>query len=197
MYLDFFVNCVKNILKTLYTYGGMAPAFAVVFMFAYMKLRERGLKETVRLWVKEFKENSEYRRIFVLAFYSAILLGRTVFCRDISAYPLGHLLGAWLHDENGRITTTGIENIILFIPMSAILIWALYDRLFGSRRVSLWRIIKLSTSFSFIISLSIEFVQLMLKSGRVQISDLVFNTAGGLIGGVIYYIIYKIKHKGE
>ena len=40
---------------------------------------------------------------------------------------------------------------------------------------------------SFLFSLSIEVCQIILRVGTFQISDLVTNTAGGLIGGIIYW----------
>ena len=46
---------------------------------------------------------------------------------------------------------------------------------------------------SFLFSLSIEVCQIILRVGTFQISDLVTNTAGGLIGGIIYWGCYKLK----
>ena len=47
---------------------------------------------------------------------------------------------------------------------------------------------KIVAVFSFII----EFTQLLFHLGTFQISDLTYNTLGGAVGGVIYYIGYKI-----
>jgi hypothetical protein len=30
-----------------------------------------------------------------------------------------------------------------------------------------------------------------------EISDLVYNTLGGTVGGAVYYAIYRVRHKGE
>ena len=43
--------------------------------------------------------------------------------------------------------------------------------------------------FSFVI----EFSQLLFHLGTFQISDLVYNTLGGTVGGLAYYIIYKFS----
>ena len=37
----------------------------------------------------------------------------------------------------------------------------------------------------------IEFTQLLFHLGTFQISDLTYNTLGGAVGGVIYYIGYN------
>lgn len=40
-----------------------------------------------------------------------------------------------------------------------------------------------------------EFSQLLFHLGTFQISDLVYNTLGGTVGGLAYYIIYKFRHR--
>ena len=47
------------------------------------------------------------------------------------------------------------------------------------------------TVFSFMI----EFTQLLFHLGTFQISDLTYNTLGGAVGGVIYYLGYSRKRK--
>ena len=47
--------------------------------------------------------------------------------------------------------------------------------------------------FSFVI----EFSQLLFHLGTFQISDLVYNTLGGTIGGLMYYVIYRFRHRNE
>ena len=61
----------------------------------------------------------------------------------------------------------------------------------GSVGSTVWTGIK----FSFLFSISIEFLQLFLRLGTFQLSDIVYNTLGGLLGGLIYFIAYKIKHR--
>lgn len=48
--------------------------------------------------------------------------------------------------------------------------------------------VKAVAIFSFII----EFAQLLFHLGTFQISDLTYNTLGGAVGGVIYYIGYRL-----
>ena len=44
-----------------------------------------------------------------------------------------------------------------------------------------------------IFSISIEMLQLFLRLGTFQLSDLFYNTVGGMIGGLMYYGIAKAK----
>lgn len=48
---------------------------------------------------------------------------------------------------------------------------------------------------SFIFSAGIEFSQLFLRLGTFQFSDLVYNTVGGLLGSLTYWIGRKIKNR--
>ena len=54
-----------------------------------------------------------------------------------------------------------------------------------------------STKITFLFSFTIEMLQLFLRLGTWQLSDLFYNTLGGVVGGLIYYIGYKIKHRGK
>ena len=54
--------------------------------------------------------------------------------------------------------------------------------------VCVWQSVKVV----FFFSLSIEFLQLFLRLGTFQLSDFFFNTLGGLIGGIIYFVSVKI-----
>lgn len=47
--------------------------------------------------------------------------------------------------------------------------------------------------FWFLFSLTIEFLQLFLRLGTFQLSDLCYNTLGGAIGGVLYWMGWKVK----
>ena len=45
----------------------------------------------------------------------------------------------------------------------------------------------------FLFSLTIETLQLMLRLGTFQLSDICYNTLGGMIGGVMFWIIRLIR----
>ena len=46
---------------------------------------------------------------------------------------------------------------------------------------------------AFIFSISIEMLQLLLRLGTFQLSDIFYNTVGGVLGGLIYYGILKAR----
>lgn len=118
---------------------------------------------------------------------------KTVLNRAIWPDPLEKIFGGWGLYENGQFTTESIENFILFVPFSSLLLWAFQKELLGeSKRIwfgkTVWQVTKIVAVFSFMI----EFAQLLFHLGTFQISDLTYNTLGGAVGGVIYFIGYKI-----
>ena len=40
---------------------------------------------------------------------------------------------------------------------------------------------------------SIEMLQLLLRLGTFQLSDLFYNTVGGVLGGLMYYTVMKVR----
>ena len=85
---------------------------------------------------------------------------------------------------------------MLFVPFSILLLWAFHKELLGSRehirfRRTVWKAAKIVGCFSFMI----EFTQLLFHLGTFQISDLCYNTLGGVVGGMIYFVSYKFKNE--
>ena len=116
--------------------------------------------------------------------------------REIWFDPLGKLLGGWGLYEDGEFTTESIENFMLFVPFSILLLWAFQKELLGESEnirfgKTVWEATKVVAVFSFLI----EFTQLLFHLGTFQISDLTYNTLGGAVGGVIYYLGYSRKRK--
>ena len=49
--------------------------------------------------------------------------------------------------------------------------------------------------FVAVFSFMIEFTQLLFHLGTFQISDLFFNTIGGLVGGIIYFLVNAMAER--
>lgn len=186
--------CV-NIISALYQYLFVSIVMAALFMLLYMECKKIGLKAVFYNWINEFKKSKEYRRIYALAVYTCLILFRTIFCRQIWGNPIGDVLGNWsLHFSDGTLSIELIENIFLFIPFSMLVLWALEDKILKGRKDFL-QICYGTIKISFLFSLGIELCQIVLRVGTFQISDLVTNTGGGLIGGIIYWIHYKLRNR--
>ena len=128
-------------------------------------------------------------------FYIAMILFRTLLNRDMWRNLVSNVIGVWgLYNENGELTTEAIENLALFIPFTVLLLWSFHEKILGEG-AKLLKIIWQSVKIVFLFSLTIEFLQLFLRLGTFQLSDLFYNTLGGLVGGLIYWIGYKLTHR--
>ena len=188
---------IANVLTALYHPFGFSVILAVLVMFLYLFVREHGLRVVLQRWITEFKTSGRFRRIFLLVFYIAMILFRTLLNRDMWRNPISNVIGVWgLYNETGELTTEIIENLVLFIPFTALLLWSFEEKIISQSvklSVTLWK----SIEVVFVFSLMIEFLQLFLRLGTFQLSDLFYNTLGGLIGGLIYWCGYKITHRNK
>ncbi len=92
------------------------------------------IKNICSTWFSYFKKSSEFRRTFLLIFYSVMILSRTVLYRSIWTNPLSDVMGGWgLYDADGNLTTEAIENLMLFIPFAVLLLWAFRKELLGDK----------------------------------------------------------------
>ena len=192
---------IKIFLVELYQpfFTALFIAFLLMIVLMYAKehkiTRTNFLNKIINKWLYEFKKSANFRKTFLLMFYSAMILLRTVLYREWWKYPLSNVMGGWgLYDADGNLTTEAIENLMLFIPFAVLLLWAFRKELLGDKpglKKTMWVATKTVGIFSFVI----EFSQLLFHLGTFQISDLVYNTLGGTVGGLAYYIIYKFRHR--
>ena len=128
-----------------------------------------------------------------LAFVTSLILFRTLLNRKMWMNPLSDVMGGWgiWETVNGeqKLTTECIENVIMMVPFTSMVIWTFQEKVGSSWKRILWY----SGKIAFIFSISIEMLQLFLRLGTFQLSDLFYNTVGGMIGGLMYYGITKAK----
>ena len=160
--------------------------FMYFYIFSYKKYETgHGIKATLLIWKDNFKEDKAFRRLYILVFYVMLMLFRTLMNRNQWVNPLYEIFdGWWIYHTNtitGEIVLTAdcIENILLFIPYIFLILY--YLRTIDYKK-SFSDILKLSIRVAFITSFTIEFLQMVLRLGSVQLSDLVYNTLGGVIG---------------
>ena len=83
---------------------------------------------------------------------------------------------------NGRIYISEIiNNIVVFIPVGIYVCMLKKD----------WPILK-KISVGFFISLGIEILQFVLSIGATDITDLIGNTFGGIVGILVFYLFSKV-----
>ena len=114
--------------------------------------------------------------------------------------PLSDVMGGWWiwstqADGTVTLTTECFENIALMLPFTFLLMWTAKEKLLKAkgRQICFTSILWYSTKVAFLFSLTIEFLQLFLRLGTFQLSDLCYNTLGGAVGGVLYWMGWKGK----
>lgn len=161
---------VLDILKAVYDYGGISFLSAVILWLA--------------LWL--FYRRQNVGRLLLLT-YIFLVLNLTLFDRVYFEDPFTHLTtGFALINENGGINYEGVENLVMLLPLIPLVG---LSGLFGNVKVYIALII----CFGF--SVLIEVMQGICHLGAVQISDVVFNTLGGMAGWLIYELCYVIYHR--
>lgn len=180
---DIISKIISNVLIALYQPFWFSLLAAVLFMFLYLYAKEHGWRTAVHTWISTFKTSTVFRRLFCFAFFTMLILMRTLLNRNMWANPVSDVMGGWtLTDKNGDLTTEPIENVMLMLPYTALLLWAMKERLL--ERVTLGRTLWQGLKYAFLTSVTIEFLQLFLRLGTFQLSDIFYNTLGGLLGGL-------------
>lgn len=205
MYIALVIKVLKTIIydvfSTLYKPFWAALLLSFMFMFLYQYAKEHGwgkeniVRKVFLTWIDFFKESLMFRKVFLLAFCTAMILLKTIFNRSIWIDPLGKLFeNWWIYDKYGRLSVEPLENVILFMPFTILLLWTFGEKLIGEE-LTLKKIIKVTAKITGVFSLSVELFQLIFFVGTFQLSDLVYNILGGVIGGIIYYAGVKIKER--
>ena len=194
--IDLLAKILTNILIALYEPFGFALLLSFLAMFFYPYAYEpttagKGWKSAIVTWYQKFKESVFFRKLFLLAFVTSMILFRTLLNRNLWLNPLSNVMGGWgiWETVNGeqKMTTECIENVIMMPPFTSIVMWTFQDKVGSDWKKILWQ----SGEIAFIFSVNIEMLQLLLRLGTFQLSDIFYNTVGGVVGGLVYFGIVK------
>ena len=195
-----FSKILTNILTAFYEPFGFSILLSFLAMFFYLYAYEpteagKGWKSAIITWYKKFKESVFFRKVWLLAFVSSLILFRTLLNRNLWMNPLSNVIGGWgiWETVNGerKLTTECIENVIMMVPFSSVVLWTFQEKVGSSWKKVLWQ----SGKIAFVFSVSIEMLQLLLRLGTFQLSDIFYNTVGGVLGGVCYLGVKKIRKR--
>ena len=195
-----FAKILTNILTALYEPFGFSLLLSVLAMFFYLYAYEpqeagKGWKSAIVTWYQKFKESVFFRKLFFLALVTSLILFRTLLNRNFWMNPLSDVMGGWgiWETVNGerQLTTECIENVIMMMPFSAMVLWTFQEKMEKGWKKILWQ----SGKIAFIFSVSIEMLQLLLRLGTFQLSDIFYNTVGGMIGGLMYCAVMKARKR--
>ena len=188
---------LTNILTALYEPFGFSLLLSFLAMFFYLYAYEpqdagKGWKSGVVTWYQKSKESVFFRKLFFLVFVTSLVLFRTLLNRNLWMNPLSDIMGGW-ETVNGKqkLTTECIENVIMMVPFSAVVAWTFEEKIGSGWKKILWQ----SGKIAFIFSISIEMLQLLLRLGTFQLSDIFYNTVGGVLGGLLYCVAMKARKR--
>lgn len=186
---NMFAEILKSILIDLYQCFGVSLCFAVIISILWFYIEKIGIKIAILQWVKALKQDKRRILFFVGILYAAMVFCRTLLCRELWVNPVQDVFGIWgIYDPSGNLYTENIENVILLMPLTTIVLF--YKNFPDS---NFCRVIGKGIIFAGSLSLFIEFTQLFMKLGTFQLSDLFFNTLGGAIGGLFWWGVQRVK----
>ena len=198
--IDLLGKILTNILTALYESFGFSLLLSFLVMYFCLYAYEpqetgKGWKNAIVTWYQKLKESVFFRKLFLLAFVTSMILFRTLLNRNLWMNPLSKIMGGWgiWETKNGEqvLTTECIENVIMMVPFSAVVMWTFGEKIGNGWKKILWY----SGKIAFVFSISIEMLQLLLRLGTFQLSDIFYNTVGGVVGGVCYCGIKKIRKR--
>ena len=197
----FLRKSIAHFLNAIYQPFLFALVLSVFVMFFVMylgKYKNVDVKQRIlngfKEWMNNFKKSKKFRRIFYFVFIVVMILFKTLLVRNVNFNPTGNVVGVWgFYRHDGTFTTEIVENIVLFIPFIFFLFFML--EVTSKKTTKFLAVMGKSILISFLSSLTIEMLQLFLHLGTWQLSDLAFNTLGGVIGGLIYWVSAKIRRK--
>ena len=203
MITSFIDKIVSNILISLYQPFWFAVLLSVFVLFFYLFSCDssnagKGWKESCKAWIEKFRIDVVFRKLFFLTFFTVLILFRTLLNRSMWANPVSNVMGGWWIwkvDTNGEkvLTTECFENIILMFPFTVLLMWTAKEKLIKHLKIK--NIILKCAQVAFLFSVCIEFLQLFLRLGTFQLSDIFYNTFGGCLGGMAYGVCWKLKKR--
>ena len=167
--------------EDLFTQAMYIPRAIILMLFislAYLFVKENGPDQVKRKMAGFVRRPWELLFVFYLSF----LIISTLIARW-PRNPYGSVLSSFgLYTQNGW-NFECIENVLLFIP---------YTFLYLQSRAaeSPWRS---ALAITLCLTVFIEFCQLLFWLGQFQISDMLHNFIGGMIGCGIWYAIREIK----
>lgn len=131
-----------------------------------------------------YLKNERGKWKFLFFVYISFILQKTLLNRTFGSnnnLELTLTIPNILEMSNSKENIEAVENLIFFIPYTFFL--------FQSFSLKKFKDIKNTLILSFLTSLVIEVLQLLTTLGAFQLSDLLYNTLGGVIGYIVYRII--------
>lgn len=135
-----------------------------------------------------------YSMVMLLFGYIFLLFSSTVFFRIASDTPQYNFVPFWsyvaAYNGEEELVSENLLNVVVFIPIG-LLVGLLIKGPLYSRSWMITLLIGLS------LSLCIETLQFVLKKGFSEIDDVIHNTIGFFIGGILWTLFGRYRCKSQ
>ena len=159
-------NCV-----TLFKLLPRAVVLTIIITLAYLFIKDNSRKEIRDKLLSVIKR--PWLVLFLL--FLSFILVCTLFSRQ-TIVPYRSIFSDFKLYNNGRWNMGCMENIILFVPYTFFYLQALTPS----------KSLKAAFLLAFLTSIFVELLQLIFWLGAFQLSDLLYNVIGGMIGWLLW-----------
>lgn len=131
--IELLKKIITNVLTALYQPFWFAVILTVFLLFFYLYAYKpidtgKGIRAAFRAWWQEFRTSLFFRKLFLLTFFTVMILFQTLINRNMWINPLSDIMGGWwiwhtAADGTVTLTTECFENIALMLPFTALLLW--------------------------------------------------------------------------
>ena len=157
-------------------------------MYVIEYREEKNFFEILKKLKIKYIKNKREKWKFLFFVYISFILQKTLLDRTFGAknnLELALTIPNILEINNTEENVEAIENLIFFIPYTFFLLQS--SLLQKIKRVNDILVL------SFFTSLTIEILQYVTTLGTFQLSDLLYNTLGGIVGYILYKFIEGIR----
>ena len=143
-------------------------------------------KKVVKQYVQRLRKDYILKSRLLFFMYAYFIVDRTLLSRPFGwSNGMQNIMGGWglLDPETGQVTLEAVENFLFFVPYLFLFFLAF------RHTKSVVCIIRRGIAIGFLTSICIEMLQMIFKVGEFQISDLVYNTLGALLGSVLFVVV--------
>ena len=137
--IELLKKIITNVLTALYQPFWFAVILTVFLLFFYLYTYKpidtgKGIRAAFRAWWQEFRTSLFFRKLFLLTFFTVMILFQTLINRNMWINPLSDIMGGWwiwhtAADGTVTLTTECFENIALMLPFTALLLWTVAEKI--------------------------------------------------------------------
>lgn len=170
---------------------------ALIITAAGVALMVLGITIAARARGKSIKNELSHSRYAICAsgallLYISVIFNAAVFTRlsQPEQDPFAKVWGGWgITDQTYYYELSSIFNVIIFLPLCTLLF--LFLKTVLQKDPDIKKLTAISAGTGFLISCMIEGLQIILRAGTFQVSDLFYNTLGAVLGIFVFITLKK------